>query len=331
MSKKANYFSIGIFVIIAFFLGATSFLYFGAVSIHKNTEDVVVTFRGSVHGLRVGAKVKAYGVEIGQVKRIMLHRRQGSDEIVIPVLMEIDMDHVSSLLGYKNYNQFLDSPRYQDIDLETYATLQTESVLTGLLYVEIVFGKGSEGYVLASERFAEYQHIPTKPADMEVMLQSLQELAENLGTVDFSGMIDEVTATVRDFREVVKQVDVPGLQASINSLLAQTEELVDNPQLAVLLTEMSAVMENLNKITSVFDEHASPTFVQLQSTLANVETVTDQAAHWISPSSAVYGEMVDAFDQLGDASRSLRILVEYLERNPNALLTGKSTGEDPQP
>jgi len=330
MSKRANYFSIGIFVIIAFVLGAGSFTYFGAARFHRNTDDIIATFRGTTNGLRLGAKVKAYGVEIGQVKRIMLHRVVDSDEIVIPVLLEIDLDNVSTLLGYKNYNDFSASPRYQKLDLDAFATLQSESVLTGLLYVELVFGQGSDGFVLDSERFSDYQSIPTQPTEMELMLKSLQNVATNLGQTDFSGLVEDIKSTVNDLQFKINGLDIEGLQTSINDLLLNTQEIVDDPKLAEVITEMSGVMQNLNNITSIFEEHADDTFIQLQETLAQLEDSTLEAGNWLSPSSAVYREFVDSLDQIGDAARSLRILIQYLERNPNALLTGKPTGEPEQ-
>ena len=73
MNKRANFFAIGLFVIIAGILAGAAVVIFGAGLLNKHTRRIYCDLSGSANGLREGAKVKAYGVEIGSVKRVMLH------------------------------------------------------------------------------------------------------------------------------------------------------------------------------------------------------------------------------------------------------------------
>jgi paraquat-inducible protein B len=325
MSKQANFYLIGIFVIAAFILGVGTFIFFGATQFHKDTAIIVSTFRGSTNGLREGAKVKAYGVEVGQVRKIMLHRMEETDEVVIPVLMEIDLSHVGNLLGYNSLNEFSESECLAALERDAHATLQLDSFVTGLLYVEIIFGQPGEGFILNSERFAEYRAMPTLPTDMEVFFKSLQNIASNLGETDFVGLVDETRSAVTDIRGQLAAMDLPSLRKKIDLLLEETQTIVTSPEIKTMLADLSEVLATFNRISSSIAGNTDGTITQLNRTLGELEAVTLQAQAWMDPSNALYNEAIEAMQQITDAARSMRILAEYLERNPNALITGKPT------
>ena len=60
----------------------------------------------------------------------------------------------------------------------------------------------------------------------------------------------------------------------------------------------------------------SNTLEQAQKTLVSVEGTLGQ-------DSPLQYEMRQALNELGDAARSLRVLLEYLERHPDPLIFGK--------
>lgn len=323
MSRQANFTSIGLFVIVAFILGVGTFIFFGASKLHRNTAILVATFQGSTNGLRNGAKVKAYGVEVGQIKRIKLHRMEETDEVVIPVLMEIDLDHVSNLLGFSSLTDFNESTCLEALERDAHATLQLESFVTGMLYVEIIFDQTREGFILQDDRFKEFRAIPTLPTNMEVFLQSLETLAQNLGQTDFPGLVEETKQTVVDIRTRLNDLDLDGLLIRLTALLEEARGLLQSPELAAVLKEMSEVVHSVNGFSESLARNTEGTFDQLNRTLAQLELTTRQAQTWMDPANGFYQEVVDTLDQVSDAARSLRVLVQYLERNPNALLTGK--------
>lgn len=323
MSKQANFYLIGLFVIAGFVLAVGTFIFFGATKFHKNTATIVSTFRGSTNGLREGAKVKAYGVEVGQVRKIVLHRMEETDEVVIPVLMEIDLSHVSNLLGYTSLTDFSESECLAALERDAHATLQLDSFVTGLLYVEIVFGQPGEGFILNSDRFSGYRAMPTLPTDMDVFLKSLQNIASNLGETDFGGLVAETKTTIVDIRNQLAELDLKSLRGKIDTLLEATQTVVTSPEIKSMLSDLSEVLATFNEISTSVAGNTDGTFVQLNRTLAELEAVTLRAKAWMDPSNALYNEVLQAMQQISDAARSMRILAEYIERNPNALITGK--------
>lgn len=329
MSKQANFFAIGLFVVIAFIIAVGTFIAFGSAKLHRNTALLVATFRESTNGLREGANVKAFGVEVGLVRDIKLHRVEDTDEVVIPVIMEIDIDEVSSLLGGPTRPDFDDAACLEALERDALATLQLESFVTGLLYVEMVFDVEQQGFVLDSPRFSEYRAIPTIPTELQMMFQSLQRIAANLAGTDFDGLVEDTRLAVTDIQEKVNSLDFESMQASLETLIEDTRTLLNSPEVEKVVTQLSEVLEALNGISKTITTHADGTLVQLRRTLDELEAASGKAGRWMDTSGPAYRGFVEALDEIREAARSLRILVDYLERNPNALITGKPAESSP--
>ncbi|MGC9451513.1 MAG: MlaD family protein [Oceanipulchritudo sp.] len=332
MSKKANFFAIGLFVIIGFVITVSGIIVFGSGTLHKRTAVLLATFKDSTNGLREGAKVKAFGVEVGQVKKIMLHRIKGTSEVVIPVLLQIDLNHVGNLLGFRSLTDSDIDFCMQVLEKDSHATLQLESFVTGLLYVEMVFGLDQEGYILDSPRFSGYRAIPTAPTEFQVMKESLQTLALNIGTADINGLVEETKGVMADLRAQLNAIDLPGLGNNLNALVEEVRVKVNSRELESALADFSEGMHSFNSILGNRAggtlDRLDATLDQLTAALQRFSLATESAMMWMDPASPVYQEVVQTLDMVGDASRALRILAEFIERNPNALITGKTTRQE---
>jgi paraquat-inducible protein B len=62
----------------------------------------------------------------------------------------------------------------------------------------------------------------------------------------------------------------------------------------------------------------------LNQTLTNADKVLGSANRLIEPNSVLDTELNNLLRQGGDAARSFRVLADYLERHPEALIRGKS-------
>jgi paraquat-inducible protein B len=67
----------------------------------------------------------------------------------------------------------------------------------------------------------------------------------------------------------------------------------------------------------------------VRGTLTNTDRLLGNAGTLIAPDSVMNAELNNMLQQGGGAARSLRVLADYLERHPEALLRGK-TGEAKQ-
>ena len=80
------------------------------------------------------------------------------------------------------------------------------------------------------------------------------------------------------------------------------------------------MMDNINK--KIAPQLNSAT-VQLNATLKTANQTLADIRTVVNPDSALYRQLNRAMKELADAAQSIRVLAEYLERHPDALIYGK--------
>ena len=127
-----------------------------------------------------------------------------------------------------------------------------------------------------------------------------------------------------------KYPELPTVQAPlerISAALAQTFDKLKKIPLEEIGSEVRTTVQNLNetlkqtrmlvqKLDSKVEPEVTATLVQAQKTLGSVENV-------LSSDSPLNQKTSRAMVELATAARSIRVLMDYLERHPDALLFGK--------
>jgi paraquat-inducible protein B len=103
---------------------------------------------------------------------------------------------------------------------------------------------------------------------------------------------------------------VEAIEDSVASLLKNLDKTVVDTR--GTLTNVDSLIANLDK-----------TLGATRGTLTNADTLLNNAGTMIAPDSIMNAELNALLLQGGDAARALRILADYLERHPEALIHGK--------
>ena len=143
MSKPIKPLAIGGFLSGALVLLVVGVLLFGGDNLFKEKNSYVSFFDSALNGLNVGAPVKLQGVQIGNVKEISLEIDTVTGEIFKPVVIEIDPRLLRDFSGGEQHISHTQQQMMEDtqrlIDAGLKARLETQSLLTGLLYVDLNF------------------------------------------------------------------------------------------------------------------------------------------------------------------------------------------------
>ena len=319
MGKKANPAVIGGFVVGAIALAVISVAVFGSGQMFKHNVKFICFFTGTVSGLNVGAPVRFKGVDVGSVTDIRL--RLGEQALVqradvekgvrIPVFIEIDQDKITLQGGRGN----LGDPAQvkQLIDLGLRAQLNAQSLVTGLLFIQMDFYPDRPAnFVLPPE--SKPQEIPTIPTTMELVQSAAAEIIHKLDEMHFEDMVKSANRVLDGINGVV---NAPGLHQTIETLPAT----VANVNQAV--TSLRELAERLDdKQGPFFDslkgtsDKTSATLEQARLTLQTVQTLVD-------PGSPLATQLSASLQEMAGAARSMRLLADYLERNPSSLVRGR--------
>ena len=110
------------------------------------------------------------------------------------------------------------------------------------------------------------------------------------------------------------------------SLYVAVDFFPDSPAASVDWSQIPAEMPTMPGKAEEIETSFADLMKNLNRTLTNADTLMGSANKLIEPNSMLDAELNNMLQQGGEAARSLRVLADYLERHPEALIRGK-TGE----
>lgn len=178
MIRKINKTTIGAFVVGAIALLLIAITVFGSGQIFRQADKYVLFFNGSVKGLSVGAPVIFRGVKIGNVVSINLAYDEQTQEVLIPVVIDVELSRVMGIPempGYPDYLKF--------IEQGLRARLEIQNFITGQLMLALDFypDKPAKFYGIVKTH-PELPALPISPDIFQVMNDiPIKEITVNLG------------------------------------------------------------------------------------------------------------------------------------------------------
>ena len=319
-SKRASPTLVGAFVVGALAIALAGLAVFGSGKLFRRTTQFVMVFGGSVNGLSVGAPVKFRGVQVGSVTQILLSLPGMTlPDLRIPVFIEIDQDLVSKLGGIINPAEPTSLAALIDQGLR--AQLQLESIVTGVLFVELdLFPDSPVNLFLPKE--SGYLEIPTQPTLLQEASQTGADLIAKLRDVDYDGLVSSIRDAARSVGELagspeLRQTLVAAREAMVSARDTLTEIRPRIPQLASGLDSASGRLQGSLKR---FDS----TLGSLDTALGSLDVTLGSVNRIVDPRAPLVYQLTTTLGDLGAAAKSVRDLADYLDRNPSAIITGRS-------
>jgi paraquat-inducible protein B len=262
-------------------------------------------FGGSVRGLTVGAPVEFRGMRIGEVLDVNLQFDVGKQAFLIPVLIEIEQGRVKITGDVPD-----DLQKHQLLDIMVErglrAQLRTGNLITGQLLVALDIHPEAPSARIDWKQ--DTPVFPTVPAPLEEITVSLVQLLNKIETLPIEQIGRDLQETTRGASRLVNSAELRDAVTALNATAQQAQQMTT--QLNKTLTQQAeTAIEQLNK-----------TLKQAQQTLEDISGT-------VSPDSALYEELKRSLTELADAARSIRVMADYLERHPDALIKGKGTGQ----
>jgi paraquat-inducible protein B len=270
----------------------------------------VLFFEGSVRGLQAGAPVEFRGIKVGSVKDVRLEFDSRDASFRIPVLIELEPERIIDTAGTE-----VSSPREiwkTLVDRGLRAQLQTGSLLTGQLFVSLDMHPNTP--VRLVNAGGPYPELPTTPVSLEQMTASLQTILAKIEKLNVEKIGTELLETLE----------------GANRLAKGASDLVAKPELRRIVDDLQDSLQSLKGILRKLDQRAEPIAANLQNALAaghealeKLRTTLGVVNDVLKPDSPLQYRMLEMGEELTETARSIRILVDLLERNPSSLIFGK--------
>ena len=322
MSKKINTTSIGLFIVSGLALGVTGLLLFSSSKMFSKTRDGIVYFNQSLNGLSEGAPVKYRGVTVGSVKRVMVKFNQHPDDFAMPVIFEVDEALMRERVGDDFGEFFTDKQVAERVKQGLRASLQTESLVTGVLYVDVRINTNAPPPVFHQLKKI-YPELPSEPTQ-------IQQLMENLASLDLKAIQTNLNNLIVKLDTTVGSLNMAQINREMTNLLASVDRLVSNPDITNALAGVRPTLEQYKELGAKLNSKVDPlsdsitnSLAEANRALAQLRGAGENMRQMLSPDAPIRNDLDLALQQLTAAGQSITDLVDYLKRNPNALIVGR--------
>ena len=209
------------------------------------------------------------------------------------------------------------------------AQLNAESFVTGQLLIELDFHPDTPP-LYRGER-PPHPEIPTIPSGIERVLADLQTfMAQVQEHLDVETAIDNLQSALRGIDELANSQDIRDSLAGLNRIINDdnTQRLTSDLRLALddarkALQDARKLVNNADaKIGPLVDE-LMPAIDRLDGALGAAQDALRNASRQIQGDTELAYELNSTLDELQGAARSLRVFLDFIERNPEALIRGK--------
>jgi paraquat-inducible protein B len=215
-----------------------------------------------------------------------------------PVFFQIEPERIKSTAESDHVVDESNAESYKNFDAMVRrglrAQLMTGSLLTGQLYVDLDFHPDLPVKGLNYER--KYPAIPSVPATMDEFRMTAASLLRQLRNLPLDKIAHEILETAEG-----------------------ANHLVNSPEVQEAVHNLNAALGNVEKLTEGMDKRVTRLQFSVEKTLAKARAALELA----DPNSPAAENLNSALKELAAAARSIRVLADYLEQHPEALVKGK--------
>lgn len=340
MAKQANRKMIGGFVVVAVVILAASVAIFGSGDLFKETREFVLYFEGSVKGLNVGSPVLYRGVEVGAVKNVILRSYLKDLTSYIPIFIEVYPERFEVV---ENGKHVRDPEKIipKLIERGLRAQLVTRSLITGQLAIEMNMHPNTP--VLLRNLDEDYLEIPTIPSALAKVSKSLEKLdlqeinARLISTLASADsllnnenipiILNELKGVLQDARGLVRNVNnkVDPLADNLNNTITDARGLVNHVDQEVkpIAGKAQSALDDIGKLARHVDGKVDLLSKSVAEALKSADSAFKSIDDLVGKRSPTRADLDNTLKELAGAARSLRVLADYLEQHPDALIKGK--------
>ncbi|SAK80717.1 mammalian cell entry protein [Caballeronia hypogeia] len=270
---------------------------------HPPTVNYVVRFTGAVGGLKTGADVELRGFRVGTVTSVRLRYDAASGTLSTPVEIALEPGQLG-IAGVAppadgNWRPSVDAMLRHLIGDGLRARLAQDPPLVGSSKVKLDFVHGAPQATLAEEN--------------GVLVIPGVESAD----------IDDMTAKADQIITRIDQLPIKETGDKVRDTVARIDALVASPRIDDSLKHIDRSLAQIDRTLADVSPQIAPLVAQLRATANAADDAAAAASRTLNGDATSQNNLQDVLRELTDAARSIRVLADYLDRHPEALIRGR--------
>ena len=296
----------------------------------------VLYFNESLRGLSVGAPLTLLGLPAGEVTEIGLDidpatsRIRGRVEVVsFPERLIARLGARQAAMG-KSLTQSAEQRHallQQLVEQRgVRAQLRSGNLLTGQLFVALdYFPDAPKAKIDWSQPVPVLPVVPSTLPDLEAKLSGILAKLDKLPLeeigADVTKALASLDSTLKDASKLLNGVDTD-VMPELKTTLEEARRMIATAD-GLLKTGVNGTLDQLNTTLEELRRPLATADAVLKNADAVLRALSNADATLLGKNAPVQQDLRDALQEVTLAARSLRVLMDYLERHPDSLLRGK--------
>jgi len=255
-------------------------------------------FDQSVRGLSLGAPVEILGIKVGEVVKIELQFDKSSLEFRIPVLVYLEPERLNALVTEEG--EVVRGEEKTDELEETHKDRQKGNELAKGLIAKGFRAQLKTGNLLTGQLYVDLDIYPDTPPE---------ELKVEHGYRVFPTIPAPLEQMVNRVDNILRKVESMPL-----------EEIGQDIHKAI--KTLNGTLEAAEQVAGGVNEDILP---ELKKALEGFQETMNGIEQTLGPDSALNYNTRNVMSEMAATVRSLRALIDYVERNPQSVIFGKET------
>lgn len=333
MSQKASPTLIGIFTLVGLLLTGAALVLFGAGKLFEKSSNIILYFDQSANGLLVGSEVRFGGVRIGRVTSIKVLIDPKENRKIIPVVVELsekDLRDVGSTSGGRIDFATAVGVRQAVAD-GLRARMKQQSLLTGQLYIEFDIVPGTPGFTYVPESTSLYPAVPTMGTEMDELIAGVADGLKKFNALDLASTMNELREVLGTAKNQIAALNLKAINDNLVGITSDVRTLTSNEKLGKAINSLDEALTGIDSLTKKANQGMDPLMKDLEGVmkqatagLEKIDEATADIAKITNPRAPTLLRFQNTLAEVERASRALKELANDLQRNPDALLRGKT-------
>ncbi|HET9018855.1 MAG TPA: MlaD family protein, partial [Acetobacteraceae bacterium] len=272
----------------------------------RDRVSFLTYFTGSVRGLAVGAPVELYGIPIGSVTDIQLEFDPSGHNSRVAVRFVVQPERIFGRGTVPNTPP-LEVAR-QMVRSGLRVQPRSANLLTGQMLLAMDFFPDQSAHAASIQEQDGVIVLPSVPGGLEGLTSSVSSILQKLQALPLAEMAQH-----------------------LDSALAGLDTMTNGPGAKDGLRAVTATLAALQELIRQTSAGIGPALSRMPQISEQMQALLDRASRLLASADAGYGgnsqvrrDLERLMAQFSDAARSVRLLSDYLDQHPEALLRGRS-------
>ncbi len=290
MSDQANYFKLGLFLLIGTLFLVAVVLILGASQLFSRSVTMETYFNESINGLEVGSPVKYRGVRVGSVSRIGFV----SEEYANLAVSDVRYVYVECRLDQGPLKD-IDENFFQERlpkELENGLRVRPTSLgLTGQLFLEIDYLNPAANPPLPIDWKPRRLYVPSSPSTMsrlEATFANISSSLESINNTDVAKIVENLRGVTESLRTILSSKEgaaIPGLiTANLDQsrlLLTRVNQVLAHRPVEELIPEVTRTVAGVRKVVEASQEDLVETVREMRGAAGSLNRVGARMAEFL--------------------------------------------------